>query len=169
MQSINLNAWFGPKQALKDINLSIKPNAVTAIIGPSGCGKSTFIRMLNRMHELIPNAKLSGQVLLDGEDIYAQRSRSRDDSASRRYGLSEAEPLSNNVNLRQCCCRTSIDGSQERQEPRRNRQTQFRAGNALGRSQRRLKKAWHQHFRRSTTAALHRPRDCVAAGSYLNG
>jgi len=72
MQSINLNAWFGPKQALKDINLSIKPNAVTAIIGPSGCGKSTFIRVLNRMHELIPNAKLSGQVLLDGEDIYAK-------------------------------------------------------------------------------------------------
>ncbi len=72
MQSIGLNAWFGAKQALKDINLSIKPNAVTAIIGPSGCGKSTFIRVLNRMHELIPNAKLSGQVLLDSEDIYAK-------------------------------------------------------------------------------------------------
>ena len=72
MQSIELNAWFGAKQALKDINLSIKPNAVTAIIGPSGCGKSTFLRVLNRMHELIPNAKLSGQVLLDGEDIYTK-------------------------------------------------------------------------------------------------
>jgi len=72
MESINLNAWFGAKQALKDINISIKPNAVTAIIGPSGCGKSTFIRILNRMHELIPNAKLTGQVLLDGEDIYAK-------------------------------------------------------------------------------------------------
>lgn len=70
MQSINLNAWFGPKQALKDINISIKPNAVTAIIGPSGCGKSTFIRILNRMHELTPNAKLTGQVFLDGEDVY---------------------------------------------------------------------------------------------------
>lgn len=72
MQSIGLNAWFGAKQALKDINLSIKPNAVTAIIGPSGCGKSTFIRVLNRMHELIPNAKISGQVLLDGENIYTK-------------------------------------------------------------------------------------------------
>jgi phosphate transport system ATP-binding protein len=72
MQSINLNAWFGTKQALKDINLTIKPNAVTAIIGPSGCGQSTFIRVLNRMHELIPTAKLTGQVLLDGEDIYAK-------------------------------------------------------------------------------------------------
>lgn len=72
MQSINLNVWFGQKQVLKGINMSMKPNAVTAIIGPSGCGKSTFIRTLNRMHELVPNAKLTGQVLLDGEDIYAK-------------------------------------------------------------------------------------------------
>jgi phosphate transport system ATP-binding protein len=72
MQSINLNVWFGQKQVLKNINMSMKPNAVTAIIGPSGCGKSTFIRTLNRMHELVPKAKLTGQVLLDGEDIYAK-------------------------------------------------------------------------------------------------
>jgi phosphate transport system ATP-binding protein len=52
--------------------MSMKPNAVTAIIGPSGCGKSTFIRTLNRMHELVPNAKLSGQILLDAQDIYAK-------------------------------------------------------------------------------------------------
>ncbi len=71
MQSVELNAWFGTKQALKNINLNIKANAVTAIIGPSGCGKSTFIRCLNRMHELVPSARMSGQVLLDGEDIYA--------------------------------------------------------------------------------------------------
>ncbi len=71
MQSVKLNAWFGTKQALIDINISIKTNAVTAIIGPSGCGKSTFIRTLNRMHELVPEAKMSGQVLLDGEDIYS--------------------------------------------------------------------------------------------------
>ena len=70
MKSINLSAWFGKKQALKDINLLIKSNAVTAIIGPSGCGKSTFIRTLNRMHELVADAKMSGQVLLDGKNIY---------------------------------------------------------------------------------------------------
>jgi len=70
MQSIALSAWFGSKQALKDINLTVKANAVTAIIGPSGCGKSTFIRCLNRMHELVPNARMSGQVLLDGKNIY---------------------------------------------------------------------------------------------------
>ncbi len=70
MQSVGLNAWFGPKQVLKDINLNIKTNAVTAIIGPSGCGKSTFIRCLNRMHELVPSAKTTGEVLLDGQNIY---------------------------------------------------------------------------------------------------
>jgi phosphate transport system ATP-binding protein len=71
MQGIELNAWFGVKQALKDINISIKANAVTAIIGPSGCGKSTFLRTLNRMHELVHGAKMTGQVLLDGKNIYA--------------------------------------------------------------------------------------------------
>ncbi len=70
MQSIDLNAWFGQKQALKNVNIGIKTNSVTAIIGPSGCGKSTFIRCLNRMHELTPNAKMTGQVLLDGQNIY---------------------------------------------------------------------------------------------------
>jgi phosphate transport system ATP-binding protein len=71
MRSVNLAAWFGQKQALKEINISIRTNAVTAIIGHSGCGKSTLIRTLNRMHELVPGAKISGQVLLDGKDIYA--------------------------------------------------------------------------------------------------
>jgi phosphate transport system ATP-binding protein len=70
MQSIDLNAWFGQKQALKNINIGIRTNSVTAIIGPSGCGKSTFIRCLNRMHELTPNAKMTGQILLDGQNIY---------------------------------------------------------------------------------------------------
>jgi phosphate transport system ATP-binding protein len=72
MQTINLNGWFGEKQILKGINLTVKPNTVTAIIGPSGCGKSTLIRCLNRMHELVPNAKMTGQILLDGEDIYTK-------------------------------------------------------------------------------------------------
>jgi phosphate transport system ATP-binding protein len=72
IQTIALNAWFGSKQALKDINLTVKANAVTAIIGPSGCGKSTFIRCLNRMHELVSNAMVSGQVLLDGKNIYSR-------------------------------------------------------------------------------------------------
>jgi phosphate transport system ATP-binding protein len=71
MQSVNLNAWFGDKHVLTAINFEVKANSVTAIIGPSGCGKSTLIRCFNRMHELVPNAKMSGKVLLDGKNIYA--------------------------------------------------------------------------------------------------
>ena len=71
MQSINLNAWFGDKHVLTDITLPVKVNSVTAIIGPSGCGKSTLIRCFNRMHELVPNSRMSGKILLDGKDIYA--------------------------------------------------------------------------------------------------
>ena len=67
-----LNAWFGEKQVLKSIDLGILENAVTAIIGPSGCGKTTLIRCLNRMHEIVPRARVSGKVLLDGEDIYGK-------------------------------------------------------------------------------------------------
>ena len=67
----NLNAWFGHNQALKAIDLAISGGGVTAIIGPSGCGKSTLVRCLNRMHEVVPGARVSGQVLLEGEDIYA--------------------------------------------------------------------------------------------------
>ena len=67
-----LNAWYGSLQALRNISLAILSKRVTAIIGPSGCGKSTFIRCLNRMHEVVPGARVQGKVLLAGEDIYAQ-------------------------------------------------------------------------------------------------
>jgi len=66
----NLCAWFNQTQALKSINLSVKPKTVTALIGPSGCGKSTFIRCLNRLHEEVPGASASGSVVLEGQDIY---------------------------------------------------------------------------------------------------
>ena len=65
-----LNAWFGPSHVLRDIDLAVAPCAVTAIIGPSGCGKSTFIRCLNRMHEVVPGARVVGTVLQEGQDIY---------------------------------------------------------------------------------------------------
>ena len=66
----HLNAWFGAKQVLHNIDIGIRKNSITAIIGPSGCGKSTFIRCINRMHEVVPGAKVSGKVLVDGKDIY---------------------------------------------------------------------------------------------------
>ena len=66
-----LNAWFGPRQVLRDIDLAVVPRSVTAIIGPSGCGKSTCVRCINRMHEVVPGARVAGRVELNGEDLYA--------------------------------------------------------------------------------------------------
>ena len=65
-----LNVYYGSFRAVRDITLTIKPHAITAIIGPSGCGKSTFLRTLNRMHELTPMTRVDGSVRLDGEDVY---------------------------------------------------------------------------------------------------
>jgi phosphate transport system ATP-binding protein len=65
------SAFFGENAVLKDIDLSIPRNKITAIMGPSGCGKTTLIRCINRMHELTPDAKVSGKIFLDNEDIYA--------------------------------------------------------------------------------------------------
>jgi phosphate transport system ATP-binding protein len=64
------NFWYGPTQALFDIDMAIAPREVTALIGPSGCGKSTFLRAINRLNELIPGARRTGEIRLDGEDIY---------------------------------------------------------------------------------------------------
>jgi phosphate transport system ATP-binding protein len=68
----DLNAWFGSKHVLKNINMKIREKAVTAIIGPSGCGKTTLIRCVNRMHEIVPHARVSGKILFNGIDIYAE-------------------------------------------------------------------------------------------------
>jgi phosphate transport system ATP-binding protein len=65
-----VSAWFGTRQVLERCSLRMEPGRVTALIGPSGCGKSTFLRILNRMHETIPGAKVAGTVELDGTDIY---------------------------------------------------------------------------------------------------
>ena len=68
---LSLSAWFGSLRALRNVFMTIAPNAITAVIGPSGCGKSTFIRCLNRMHEVVPGARVDGEVLLNGENLYA--------------------------------------------------------------------------------------------------
>jgi phosphate transport system ATP-binding protein len=70
----DLNAWYGSNHTLKDIQLNIPANHATALIGPSGCGKSTFVRCLNRMHETNPSARVTGKVLINDIDIYAEAS-----------------------------------------------------------------------------------------------
>lgn len=66
----DLNVYYSDFRAVEDVTMTIEPKSVTAFIGPSGCGKSTFLRTLNRMHEVIPGARVEGEVLLDGENLY---------------------------------------------------------------------------------------------------
>jgi phosphate transport system ATP-binding protein len=73
--SQEVSAWFGDHKVLERVSIRMEANRVTALIGPSGCGKSTFLRILNRMHELVPGAQLSGSVFLDGDDIYESGQR----------------------------------------------------------------------------------------------
>jgi phosphate transport system ATP-binding protein len=70
IETVALSCFYGRFKAVDDVSIAIEPKNVTAFIGPSGCGKSTFLRTLNRMHEVIPGARIEGQVLLDEEDIY---------------------------------------------------------------------------------------------------
>ena len=70
LEARNISAWFGERKVLDRVSLTMQAGKITSLIGPSGCGKSTFLRILNRMHELVPSASLAGEVVLDGEDIY---------------------------------------------------------------------------------------------------
>lgn len=72
MAAVDLNLFYGKKQALMQVSATIQANAITALIGPSGCGKTTFLRCLNRMNDLIDGVRIEGDVLLDGESIYAR-------------------------------------------------------------------------------------------------
>jgi phosphate transport system ATP-binding protein len=77
LEARDASAWFGDHLVLEGVDLLMEKGMVTALIGPSGCGKSTFLRMLNRMHELVPGAALDGEILLNGEDIYARGMRAQ--------------------------------------------------------------------------------------------
>ena len=70
LEARDITAWFGDHMVLDQVSLTMQAGEVTALIGPSGCGKSTFLRILNRMHQMVPSASLAGEVLLDGIDIY---------------------------------------------------------------------------------------------------
>ena len=86
----NISAWFGTHNVLDRVSLDMAAGEVTALIGPSGCGKSTFLRILNRMHEMIPSAQMAGEVLLDGHDIYSPNRKLTD--ARREIGMVFQKP-----------------------------------------------------------------------------
>jgi phosphate transport system ATP-binding protein len=90
LEAREVSAWFGDHLVLDRVSLTMPAGGITALIGPSGCGKSTFLRTLNRMHELVPSAKLAGEVLLDGQDIYAADRKLTD--ARREVGMVFQKP-----------------------------------------------------------------------------
>ncbi|WP_211348965.1 phosphate ABC transporter ATP-binding protein [Nocardioides litoris] len=90
LEGREITAWFGDRKVLDRVSLVMPAGGITALIGPSGCGKSTFLRILNRMHELVPSAALAGEVLLDGEDIYDPSRRLID--ARRAIGMVFQKP-----------------------------------------------------------------------------
>ena len=90
LQAIDISCWFGTHLVLDRVSLFMPAGQVMALIGPSGCGKSTFLRSLNRMHELVISARIAGEVLLDGEDIYAPSVRITD--ARRQIGMVFQKP-----------------------------------------------------------------------------
>jgi phosphate transport system ATP-binding protein len=90
LEAVGVGAWFGNHQVLKDLNIEMRARQVTALIGPSGCGKSTFLRILNRMHELVAGAAMAGEVRLDGVDIYGADQRPTD--TRRQIGMVFQKP-----------------------------------------------------------------------------
>ncbi|MGC4890304.1 phosphate ABC transporter ATP-binding protein PstB [Micromonospora sp. DT227] len=70
VEASNVTAYYGSFKAIENINLTVEPKTVTALIGPSGCGKSTFLRSINRMHEVLPGARVEGNLTIDGQDVY---------------------------------------------------------------------------------------------------
>jgi phosphate transport system ATP-binding protein len=90
LDAIGVCAWFGGRLVLDSVTLSMPRSQVTALIGPSGCGKSTFLRILNRMHEVVPGAQLAGKVELDGTDLYGPGQRAMD--ARRNIGMVFQKP-----------------------------------------------------------------------------
>ena len=100
-RSSGLRAFYGEAEQVKGIDLDFRANEVTAIIGPSGCGKSTMVRCINRMHEEIPGARAEGRVLLDDARRVRPGGRRRRRAPRDRDGLPEAQPVPDDVDLRQ--------------------------------------------------------------------
>ena len=92
IETRDLHLYYGTYHALKGISIQIEKNTVTALIGPSGCGKSTYLRLFNRMNDLIENVKIEGEVLLEGRDIYSKKMGMRIDELRKKVGMVFQKP-----------------------------------------------------------------------------
>ena len=134
----------------------MRPGEVTALIGPSGCGKSTFLRVLNRMHEMIRGASLAGEVLLGGDDIYAPGQQPAQVTAPHRHGLPEAQSVPGDVHLRQRGQRTQAGRDQGGRQGGAGR-AEPALGRAVGRGQEPAAQSGRRALRWPAATALHRP------------
>ena len=158
LDAIDISAWFGEHKVLDRVSLHMPAGAVTALIGPSGCGKSTFLRILNRMHEMVPARLLAGEVLLDGEDIYARGPRVTE--ARRRIGMVFQKPnpfpaMSIYDNVAAGLKLTGTQGGARRQG--RPRRALPAPGRAVEGGQGPAATARRRAVRRPAAAAVHRP------------
>jgi hypothetical protein len=149
----DISAWFGDHQVLDRVSLHMEAGKVTALIGPSGCGKSTFLRILNRMHEMIPAAAMAGEVLLDGHDLYDANRKLTD--ARREVGMvfQKPNPVPLDVDLRQ---RAHRDEGQSRCEGRAGRVVPQQGG-AVERGEGPPAFPGRRPLGRSAATPLHRP------------
>ena len=135
------------------------PNRVTAMIGPSGCGKSTLVRCINRMHEEIPGARADGEVLLDDLDLYGDERRRGRGAPRDRDGLPEAQPVPDDVDLRQRRRRAAAGRGTRGATSSERVEQSLRGAGAVGRGQGPARPAGHRPLRRPAAAPVHRAHD----------
>ena len=158
LEAERVSAWFGKRKVLDRVSIDMPAGQVTALIGPSGCGKSTFLRILNRMHELVPGAALAGEVRLDGQDIYDRRAPADRRPQGDRDGLPEAQPVPGDVDPRQRAGRSAPHRGQGREgRPGRAGRGVPDPRRTVGRGARPAQAARLGAVGRPAAAAVHRP------------
>src|SRR6266702_4683385 len=168
IEASGINAYYGAFKAIEDINMVIEPKSVTALIGPSGCGKSTFIRSINRMHEVLPGARVEGKLTIDAQNIYG---RDVDVTAVRRMiGMvfQRPNPFPTMSIYDNVVSGLKLNGTPEGQPGRRGREGPA-GGEPVERGAHPAQPAGRRPVRRPAAAAVHRPRDRGGAAGGTHG
>ncbi len=154
----NLCVYFGKNQVLKSVSIDIAARAVTAIIGPSGCGKSTFLRALNRMHDLVPEARMTGDIRLFGDDIYARRVEPV--IVRRRVGMvfQKSNPFPTMSIAENVTVGLRLNGIRDSKLLAERTEEALRMGALWDEVKDRLRAPGHQPVRRTATAVVYRAR-----------